>query len=84
MEVLLITIFKNGTIAFLGSKITRALQQKEISEIIEASGWCIIGIDVIKLVIPIIKGIEKFFDRMDKSVENFDKVIESIKTIMPK
>lgn len=48
MENFLICILKNGALAFLGCRITRALSQKEISEIIAASGWVMIGISAME------------------------------------
>lgn len=50
MEDLIITILRQGGLAFLGMHITRALQQKEISDIIQASGWAAIGISGLKMI----------------------------------
>lgn len=55
METLLLTILKQGSIAFVGCKVTKSIGQKEISEFIAASGWAIIGISAVdNLVMPVI------------------------------
>jgi hypothetical protein len=75
---LLIEILKSGTLAFLGNKITKSLQQKEISEIIAGCGWCIVGIDVVKLIMPIINGTGKFFDSASRFFSACDKFAQTI------
>lgn len=73
---ILIEIIKTGTIAFLGCKITKAFQEKEISEIIAGCGWLAVGISVVKLVTPIIKKAQGFCDNVNKffgGIDNFMK-----------
>jgi hypothetical protein len=79
METLLIDILKSGSIAFFGSKITKSLQQKEISEILEASGWCIVGIDVVKIIVPILRNIKGFFADVNGFFDNCNKFMNGVK-----
>lgn len=77
---LLVDIIRSGSIAFIGCKITKALQEKEISEFISASGWSIVGIDIVALVLPIIKGIENFFNSASgffNGCDNFMKGLQN-------
>jgi len=63
MEDLIITIIKQGSFAFLASRITKALGQKEISDIIVASGWAMVSIEALDVVLKAVKSVEKFFDK---------------------
>ncbi len=71
MEELVLTILKQGSMAFIGCKITRAMGQKEISEIIATSGWAIIGVAALDVILDVINwvnntasNIEKFVDKV--------------------
>lgn len=75
MERLLIAILKQGTIAFIGCKITRAIGQREISEMISAGGWAILGITLVDgVIIPAIKWVEG-------AVETVDGILDKIESI---
>lgn len=71
-------ILKAGMISFVGSRLMRALNQKEISEIIAASGWCVIGINGSTIVLNAIKWINNMVDKGqafgDKIELFFDKI----------
>lgn len=79
METLLLTILKQGSLAFIGSKITKVMGQKEISELISAGGWSIIGISAVEnVVLPVIDwvggvsdSIGGFFDKIEGIGESF-------------
>lgn len=81
VEGILIDILKSGSIAFIGSKITKAIQQKEISELIEGAGWCIVGVDIVKLIIPLIKGMEALGDKIANMFNACDRLVNSLKGI---
>jgi hypothetical protein len=75
MDDLIIAILKNGAIAFVGAKITKAMSQKEIAEIIEAAGWCSIGMDLIRLVLMVAKPIIKVYNTLEKWGDILDRLI---------
>lgn len=81
VEGILVDILKSGTVAFIGTKITKAISQKEISEIIAGSGWAVVGVDLVKLLIPIIKGIEGFFDKVEGMFDRADKLMEGLSRV---
>lgn len=64
MEAFIITLLKQGSIAFLGCKMTKVLNQKEISELLAASGLAVVGLSGVEMLIPVIKGVEVFFDKV--------------------
>jgi hypothetical protein len=70
-KVLVIDILKSGSLAFLFSKITKAIGQKEISEIIAGSGWAIIGVDFLAIIVP---GIKTVTDSIDKTTAFFQSI----------
>lgn len=71
ISVLLADILKSGTVAFLGCKITKAMGQKEISELIGGTGWCIVGVDIIMIVQ---KPVKVLIDSGRKTAETIDRI----------
>jgi hypothetical protein len=68
---LMADIIRSGVLALIGSRVARAIGEKDISEIISGTGWCIIGVDIIKILLPIAKAVSGFF----KGIADFaDKV----------
>ena len=43
-------IVKSGIVAIIISRMSKAIGEKEISEIISGCGWLIVGIDVLNIV----------------------------------
>jgi hypothetical protein len=72
---LLIDIIKTGTVALIGTKVTKAIGQKEISEIINGTGWLICGVDIVLLVTPIIKTIQCGFDKVGAVADKISYLI---------
>lgn len=69
MQDIIITILTQGSIAFIGSRITKVLGQVEISELIGGSGWALVGVSLLKIIVPMIQGSQAFFDRIDTIAE---------------
>lgn len=81
MNEILIDMVKVGMISLVSSKIAKAIGEKDISEIIAGSGWCVIGVDTVRLLVPICAGLKnfgskmyEFFDRCDNITENLGKL----------
>lgn len=80
--VLVSEIIKTGFITLISSKLLKVMGKKDFADIIAASGVCICGVEIAKLIIPICKviskftqgiadffgGIEEFFNTIDKGI----------------
>lgn len=71
MRNLIISILTQGAIAFIGSRVTKVVGQTEISQLISASGWAIIGINLLAVIVPIINSCNGFFDNLDSIADKF-------------
>ena len=71
------TVLKEGAIAFIGCKITKVLGQKEISEMISATGWCIVGIEFIQPAMNMTKWVN------DK-ISEYKALVEATKSLPEK
>jgi hypothetical protein len=78
VDALLIDVMKSGMLALIGSKITKAIGEKEISEIIEGTGWAIVGIDVALIITPIVKGMQTFFDKATNTLNALSNAFEKL------
>jgi predicted histidine transporter YuiF (NhaC family) len=67
-KMLVIDILKSGSMAFFFSKITKAIGQKEISEIIAGSGWALVAMDTFAIIVPGIKTVIDSIDKVEKLV----------------
>jgi hypothetical protein len=74
----LIEMLKSGAIAFVGSKLTKALNQKEISEFIAAGGWCAIGIGSVKILTPFFKALHDSIIRTTETVDKISNIFEKM------
>lgn len=81
VDALLIDIVKSGTIALVGTKITKAIGEKEISEIIAGTGWTIVGINMVLMITPVVKGIQNFFDKATKMFDAMSNTFEKMGNI---
>ncbi len=63
MGRLTVIILQQGSIAFIGCKLIKSLGQREISEIIAASGWSIVGVGLLNYaIIPLIMWVRSTVD----------------------
>lgn len=62
MEPVIFTAIRHGSTAFIGSRVTKALGQKEISELIGGSGWLIVWITMLGPEFETFKEITNFFN----------------------
>ena len=78
MGGLLGEIIKTGVVTLMSSAVVKALGQKESSDIIKAAGISIVGIQTLKALEPLIKGIQEFNTAMSANIDKigliFDKV----------
>lgn len=58
--VLVGEIIKTGFITLISSKLLKVMGKKDFAEIIAASGLCICGVEIAKLIMPICKDVSKF------------------------
>jgi hypothetical protein len=78
MEGILIELIKSGATAFIGTKVTKALSQKEISETIAACGWLVVGYEVVRLLVPIVNGIHGFFNGASSLFDKADSIVDKL------
>ena len=74
MEVIVLTL-KQCAIAFLGSKITKAMNEKEISEILTASFWTMLGINMVLPTLEFLNKIAHFIAVVAGAVEKVSNII---------
>lgn len=71
-------ILKSGLAALIISRVAKGIGQKDISEIISAAGWCVVGLDLALIFIPTITSISNFFNGIGAFFSKIDNFIESI------
>lgn len=81
IDALLIDIIRSGSIAFVGSKVVKAFGEKEISEIIAGTGWLVVGVDMVMMVSPVVKGIQTFFDKATNMFNAIGNAFEKLTNI---
>jgi hypothetical protein len=74
IEELIADIIRSGVLALIGSRVARAIGEKDISEIIAGTGWAVIGVDAIKIAGPTSKVISGFF----KTISEWGVKIENL------
>jgi hypothetical protein len=77
-KVLVLDILKSGAMAFLFSKVVKAVGQKEISEIIAGSGMVVVSMDVLAILVP---GIKVVGDSIDKTTAFFNSIGQFFQSI---
>lgn len=70
-------IIKNGMFTLIGSKITRAIGEKDISDIIAGTGWAIIAVNVLEIVTPMIKTINDIMFTLNKWGDIIEKIFQN-------
>lgn len=60
------------------SRVSKAIGQKDIAEIISASGLCIIGVDLAKLIIPVIDSVSGFFKGLHDSFSGIGDFFDNL------
>ena len=71
-------IIRTGIVTIMMSTVVKALNQKESSDIIKAAGISIIGIDTLKAVQPLIKGIDQFGKAFNSHIDKIGQVIDKV------
>lgn len=78
IEGLFIEIIKTGVATIVISRMAKAVGEKDMAEIVSVSGVSIIGIDIIKIVKPVVIGIQKAYDKIDITLDKWGKVTENL------
>lgn len=79
MRNLIIVVLKLGSLTFIGSRVVRVLGQKEISNLIEASGWAIVGISAVEnVILPMVIWVVNTFDKIGEIVNYVDELVSKI------
>lgn len=78
-------IIKTAFVTLVCSKLLKVMGKKDFGDIIAASGLCICGVDLAKIIVPFCKGVKDFFDKIGKFFggidDFFDKCSRDIKKI---
>jgi hypothetical protein len=85
VDSLVADIIRSGILALIGSRVTRSIGEKDISDIISGTGWAIIAVDVIGIAKPTATAIGKFFStiaqwgtKMEGLLNNSDSLLNKI------
>lgn len=90
MGELIRSICVNGSIIFVTQKILKLLDKKDFANIIAMSGFCVIGIDIVKVGYntydwlcnnKVVKCLGVIGEQLDKTAENITKVGDVINKI---
>lgn len=75
---LIIAVAKTGLVTLVVSKFTKAIGEKEISEIITAVGIIIIGVYVIQAFMPLAQGVQDFANNINNAVKGLGNIIDKL------
>lgn len=81
---LLIDIIKSGVVTLVSAKMTKAIGEKDISDIISCCGYGIIGVDTILLISPIVEALEKFFKHMSDLGDGASEFLKDLMSFFAK
>ena len=78
MGGLVAVIIKTGVVTLMSSAVVKALGQKETSDIIKAAGISIIGIDTLKALQPLVKGVKEFNTALNLNIDKIGQVLDKV------
>jgi hypothetical protein len=78
MNSLIADALQTGIVTLVVSKIAKGIGEKDLAEIIYASGMCVVGIDVVLMLKPITKAISGFMLQCDGILQKLDSIGKGI------
>ena len=78
MGGLVAVIIKTGVVTLMSSAVVKALGQKETSDIIKAAGISIVGIDTLRALQPLIKGMQDFNTALGVNIDKVGQIFDKI------
>lgn len=83
MTTFLATLLIDGSTAFIGSKISQSLGQKEISEMIAASGYAVIGISLLGPITWTVKKLMEIGEMFSTVFGGLKALVDAISKFIP-
>jgi hypothetical protein len=70
-------LIRSGIFALIGSRVTKSIGEKDISDIISGTGWAIIAVDIIGIAKPTASAIVRFFNTIGGFADKIEKIFNN-------
>jgi hypothetical protein len=78
MDSALAELVKTAMIAVVGSRITKSMGEKDISDIISCAGMAAVGICSLEVLLPVVRSLQELGANMQKFFDTFSGITESL------
>lgn len=78
MDSALSELVKVAMVSVVGSRITKSIGEKDISDIISCAGMAAVGICGLQVLLPVVKSLQELGANMQKFFDTFSGITESL------